>query len=87
MTKIVYARTGNKLVKKYRCTKGRRKGRVVSKISQCNAPFDLKKRQRMRRLQNQKGNMMAVRRERSKKYNPVSKQVARLNKILSRDNT
>lgn len=86
MARIVYSRSGDKLVKKYRCTKGRRKGRVVSTPQQCNAPFDLKKRQRMRRLQNQRKNIMALRRERTKKYSPISKQVARLNKILTRDN-
>lgn len=85
MAKIVYSRVGDKLVKKYRCTKGRRKGRVVSTIQQCNAPFDIKKRQRMRKLQKQKGNVMALRRERTKRVNPISKQVARLNKIIAGD--
>ena len=32
--KQVWARTGKKVVRKYRCSSGRRKGRVVSKIAQ-----------------------------------------------------
>ena len=38
--KQVWARSGKKVVRKYRCTTGRRKGRVVSKMSQCYAPLD-----------------------------------------------
>lgn len=83
MAKIVFSRVGDKIVKKYRCTKGKRKGRVVSSPQQCNAPIDIKKRMNMRKLQRTKGKVMAKRRERTKKINPISKQVARLNKILS----
>lgn len=85
MAKIVFSRVGDKIVKKYRCTTGRRKGRVVSTPQQCNAPIDMKKRISMRRLQRTKGKVMAKRRERTKRINPISKQVARLNKILSGD--
>ena len=41
--RIVWARKGNTVVKKVRCTSGRRKGRLVSKASQCSAPPDIKK--------------------------------------------
>ena len=82
MAKIVYTRTGDKIVKKYRCTNGRRKGRVVSSPQQCNAPIDIKKRQQMRKLQRTKGKVMAKRRERTKRINPISRQIARLNQIL-----
>lgn len=83
MAKIVFSRVGDKIVKKYRCTKGRRKGRVVSSPQQCNAPIDMKRRMQMRKLQRSKGKVMSKRRERTKRINPISRQVARLNKILS----
>ena len=40
-----WARSGTKVVRKYRCTGGQRKGRVVSNFSQCFAPVNIKKRQ------------------------------------------
>lgn len=85
MAKLIYSRTGDKIVRKYRCTTGKRKGKVVSTPQQCAAPFDIKKRIRMKKLQRQKGKQMAIRRERTKDYNPLSRQVARLNKIISGD--
>lgn len=84
MAKLVYSRSGDKIVRKYRCTTGKRKGKVVANLRQCSMPYDLKKRSRMKRLQRSKGRMMAIRRKRTKNYNPTSKQVARLNKIISR---
>ena len=44
MAKLVYARSGDKLVRKYRCTSGRREGKIVATPQQCNAPIDLKKK-------------------------------------------
>lgn len=85
MAKLVYARSGDKLVRKYRCTSGRREGKIVATPQQCNAPIDLKKKARMKRLHRQKGKIMAIKRKRTKNYNPVSKQVARLNKVISRN--
>ena len=43
-TKLVFAKRGQKVVKKFRCTVGKRKGRIVANPSQCAAPIDLKKR-------------------------------------------
>ena len=40
----VWARSGKKVVRKYRCTAGKRKGRVVAKPAQCFAAPDVKKR-------------------------------------------
>lgn len=82
MAKIVYARQGDKLVKKWRCTKGKRKGRLVSTPQGCFAPIDLKKKARMRALQRQKGSMISRRAQITKRTNSISKQVSRLNKML-----
>ena len=38
----VWARTGGKQTRKYRCTHGHRKGRVMSSPSACNAPINVK---------------------------------------------
>ena len=41
--KIVWARKGRSITKKYRCTFGKRKGRLVANPAQCSKPIDLKK--------------------------------------------
>jgi hypothetical protein len=79
-TKMVWARKGGKIARKYRCTFGKRKGRVVSNPSQCNAPVDMKKRFSMKRTQAKKGARMARKAQRTKRTNSASKMVRALNK-------
>lgn len=79
-TKLVFAKRGGKVVKKFRCTVGKRKGRVVAHPSQCAAPIDLKKRFVLKRTKAAKGARMAKKAQRTKRTNPASKIVARLNK-------
>ena len=38
--KQIWGRNGNKVVRKYRCSGGRRNGRIVSKMTACFAPLD-----------------------------------------------
>ena len=80
-TKMVWARRGQKVIRKYRCTFGRRKGRVVANMSQCSAPLDIKKRFTLRRTKARMGSRIQRKIQRTKKINPASKRVARLNKI------
>lgn len=82
MAKLVFSKQGDKLVRKYRCTSGKRKGRVVSSPQQCFAPIDIKKKQTMKRVQRTKGKMMGIKRKRTMRVDPISKQVSRLNKIM-----
>lgn len=76
----VWAKSGKKAVRKYRCTSGTRKGRVVSKIAQCYAVPDIKKRTAFKRTKLKLGKMIARKIRRTKKFNPVSKRVRSLNK-------
>ena len=79
--KMVWARKGKKAItRKFRCTVGKRKGRVVSNPSQCSAPIDLKKRFVLKRTKAQKGARMARIAKRTKKMNPASKAIQRMNK-------
>lgn len=82
-SKVVFARRGKSVTKKFRCTVGKRKGRVVSNPQQCNAPLDLKKRFVMKRTRAAKGNRMMKKAQRTKRTNPASKIAARLNKARS----
>ena len=78
--KQVWARSGQKVVRKYRCSGGRKNGRVVSSISSCYAPVDIKKRQTMRKTKAIKGRRMTRVAQKTKRVNPVSKRLQRLNK-------
>jgi hypothetical protein len=79
-TKMVWARKGNKIARKYRCTFGKRKGRIVANPSQCSKPVDIKKRFTLRRTKAQKGSRMTRKAQRTKRTNPASKMVRALNK-------
>ena len=78
--KMAWARKGNKIVKKYRCTSGRRKGRIVSKPGQCSAPIDLKKRAQFKRTKARAGPRMARKAKKTKRINPASRRLKSLNR-------
>jgi len=78
--KLVFAKRGNSVVKKFRCTVGKRKGRVVSSPAQCSAPIDLKKRFTLKKTKASKGARMTKKAQRTKRINPASKIVKQLNK-------
>jgi len=78
--KQVWARKGTKLVRKYRCTSGRRKGRVVAKTSQCFEPVDLKKRATFKRTKARLGSRIVRKARKTKRVNPASKLLKRLNR-------
>jgi hypothetical protein len=78
--KIVWARKGKKIGRKVRCTTGRRKGRVVSAASSCSKKVDIKKRIVLRRTKARMGARIKIKAKRTKRFNPLSRRVARLNK-------
>ena len=78
--KQVWARKGKQVVRKYRCSGGRRNGRVVTSISSCYSPVDIKKRQTMKRTKARVGARMTRVARKTKRINPASKRVQRLNK-------
>ena len=78
--KQVWARSGKQVVRKYRCSGGKRNGRVVSSMSQCYAPIDIKKRMTLRKTKAKQGARMVRKTRRTKRVNPASKRVQRLNK-------
>ena len=78
--KQVWARSGKKVVRKYRCVGGRRHGRVVSKVAQCYAAPDIKKRTRLKITKARLGNRLAKKTKRTKRINPASRRVQAMNK-------
>ena len=77
---MVWTRKGKAVVRKYRCTMGSRKGRIVSKVSQCFAAPDIKKRVQLKRTKARFGARLARKAKRTKRINPASIRVQRLNK-------
>jgi len=78
--KQVWGRTGKKVVRKYRCSGGRRHGRIVSKMSQCFAPLNFKQSARFKRLKKAIGAKMTRKAKRTKRVNPASRRLKQLNK-------
>ena len=75
-----WAKRGQSVVRKYRCTSGNRKGRVVAQVSQCFKAPDIKKRINLKKTKARLGPRMARKARRTKRMNPVSRRVATLNK-------
>ena len=77
---MAWAKHGNKVVRKFRCTSGRRKSRVVSSPAQCFAAPDVKKRSKLKMTKARLGARMARKARKTKRINPASKRVAALNR-------
>lgn len=78
--RMVWRKMGNTIKRAVRCTGGRRKGRVVAAVGQCSAPLDMKKRLVLKRTKAKMGKRLTLKARRTKRVNPTSKRVARLNK-------
>ena len=65
--KQVWGRTGNKVVRKYRCSGGRRHGRVVSNMQQCYAPLDIKASVRFKKTKLRVGGRMSRKSKKTKR--------------------
>ena len=82
--KQIWARSGKKVVRKYRCTVGRRKGRIVKQMAQCFAAPNMKARLTMKRTRARVGARMMRKARRTKRTNTASRRVQALNKAGGR---
>ena len=78
--KMAWAKRGNKVVRKFRCSAGSRAGRIVSNIGQCFAAPDIKKRARLKSTKARLGAKMTRKSKRTKRVNPASKRVKAMNR-------
>jgi len=78
--KMAWAKRGNKVVRKFRCSAGPRTGRIVSDIGQCFAAPDVKKRVRLKLTKARLGARMARKAKKTKRVSAASKRVKALNK-------
>lgn len=81
--KQVFARTKTGVKKKYRCTSGQKKGRVVAKPATCSTPIKQGKSIRAKKTRRHRSTSQAIKRGMTIKR-PTSKRVTRLNKNTNR---
>jgi hypothetical protein len=75
----IAGRSGNKIVRKYRCTSGTRRGRIVSKPGTCSAPKNVKSSVSMKKARRKKGSQMVLKALRTKRATKSSKRLGKLN--------
>jgi len=75
-----WARSGKKVVRKYRCSSGPRKNRIVAKMAQCFAAPNIKARMNLKRTKARLGKKMARKARKTKRINPASRRVQAMNK-------
>ena len=75
----IFGKKGNKTVRKYRCTSGSRKGRIVAKPATCNAPKNMKASNTLKQTRRKKGSVISTKSTRTKRTNPASQKLRRLN--------
>jgi hypothetical protein len=78
--KLVYARKGKTIVRKYRCSAGRLKGKTVATPTACFKPVDIKKRFTLARTKAKMGSRIARKSKMTRKMNPASRRLKSLNK-------
>ena len=79
--KMIWSRSGDKLKLKYRCASGPKAGRIVPDPSACAAPKDLAKAAQMKRTRATTKVRAARKSKKTKRVNPASKILARLNAL------
>ena len=74
----VWGRKGGRMARRYRCTAGVRKGRIVSTPSTCTKPKDVKKSVRFKATTARRGSAMRFKAGRTKRAT-ISSRVRKLN--------
>jgi hypothetical protein len=75
----IYGRKGNQSTRKYRCSSGPRKGRIVAKMSTCTAPKNIKKATTLKKVKRAGAKRQAVKTARTKRANPASRRLRKVN--------
>ena len=78
----IWGRSIGKVVKKYRCTTGTRKGRIVASPTTCNAPKKISSMITMKKARRLRNPVLQVKASRRKRAGVASQRIASLNKPL-----
>jgi len=80
---VAWKRQGGKVTRKYRCTFGPRKGRVMSSPAACNAPYKAKAAQTLKRTRAASGKRIAFQTKKTKRVSANSRRASSLNRRRS----
>lgn len=76
----IMGRKGNKLVRKYRCTSGSRKGRIVADPATCNKPKRVKSSINIKKAKARRSSAMKVASARTKRARGSTQRLTRINR-------
>ena len=76
----IWGKNKGKLVRKYRCTSGSRKGRIVAQPSTCNAVKKVGSAINIKRAKARRGSVMKVKTQRQKRASGLTKRLTTANK-------
>ena len=81
---MVWARQGGKQVRKYRCTSGHRKGRVMASPASCTRPINVSRSLKLKKTKAAKAGKISMTGVRTRRSVPTSVRLKSLNKPKSR---
>ena len=76
----IWSRSGGKQVRKFRCTSGVRKGRVMASPASCNRPISVHKSAQLKKTKTGKAQKIQMTGVRTRRSNPASLRLKTLNK-------
>ena len=76
----IFGRRSGKVVRKYRCTSGQKKGRIVAKPQTCTTPIKVGRSVGSKKAKSRKSALIKIKSRLSKRVNPRSKLITKLNK-------
>ena len=76
----VFGRSKGKVVRKYRCTSGQKKGRIVAKPQTCSNPIRVSSRISMKKAKARRAPLIKIKSRYTKRMSPTSRRLTRLNK-------
>lgn len=77
--RTIWSRSGGKQVRKYRCTSGVRKGRIVARAATCNKPINQKAKLTLKKTKYKTPNKIKINTKKTKRSNPASRRLKRIN--------
>ena len=77
--RAIWSKSGSKQVRKYRCTSGIRKGRIVARAATCNKPLNQKAKITLKKTKRKTPNKIKINTKKTKRANPASKRLRRIN--------
>ena len=78
-TPQIFGKNKQSIKRRFRCQSGPRKGRIVADPSTCTKPINIRKRQQFKATRQKLNTIQSKRATYTKKYNPTSKIVKKLN--------